>query len=246
MTQTINPSSDDASASKQEGPAETQQAPHANDPVPIKVWDLPIRIFHWSLVITLCVSAYTGLTGGFTEMDIHMQSGMVALALVAFRIGWGVLGSHYARFTQFVRGPRAVLQSIRAPVDAPGHSPLGALSIVALLVSLLVQISTGLFANDDIFTEGPLASWVTYETSRQLTAIHETNIWILGGLIALHLSAISYYELRRGKRLILAMVTGRQPGEAGSPEAGDTMGKRLFGLALFGVTSAGVYWLTTL
>ena len=86
-----------------------------------------------------------------------------------------------ARFTQFVRGPRAVLQSIREPVHAPGHSPLGALSIIALLVSLLVQISTGLFANDDIFTEGPLAHWVTYETSRQLTAIHETNIWILGG-----------------------------------------------------------------
>ena len=109
-----------------------------------------------------------------------------------------------------------------------------------------MQISTGLFANDDIFTEGPLAHWVTYETSRQLTAIHETNIWILGGLIALHLSAISYYELRRGKRLILAMVSGRQPAEAGSPEADDTMGKRFFGLALFGVTSAGVYWLTTL
>ena len=164
MTHAINPSSDDASASKQEEPAEAQQAPHANDPVPIKVWDLPIRVFHWSLVITLCVSAYTA-SRAVSEMDIHMQSGMVALALVAFRIGWGVLGSHYARFTQFVRGPRYCLQSIRAPVDAPGHSPLGALSIIALLVSLLVQISTGLFANDDIFTEGPLASWVTYETS---------------------------------------------------------------------------------
>ena len=246
MNKAINPSSDDESASRQEERAETQRAPCTNDSTSIKVWDLPIRVFHWGLVITLCVSAYTGLKGGFTEMDFHMQSGMVALALVAFRIGWGVLGSHYARFTQFVRGPRAVLQSIRAPVDAPGHSPLGALSIIALLVSLLVQISTGLFANDDIFTEGPLASWVTYETSRQLTAIHETNIWILGGLIALHLSAISYYELRRGKRLILAMVSGRQPAEAGSPEADDTVGKRLLGLALFGVTSAGVYWLTTL
>ena len=125
MTHAINPSSDDASAPRQEEPAEAQQTPHTNDTVPIKVWDLPIRVFHWGLVITLCVSAYTGLTGGFTEMDIHMQSGMVALALVAFRIGWGVLGSHYARFTQFVRGPRAVLQSIREPVHAPGHSPLG-------------------------------------------------------------------------------------------------------------------------
>ena len=133
MTHAINPSSDDASAPRQEEPAEAQQTPHTNDTVPIKVWDLPIRVFHWGLVITLCVSAYTGLTGGFMEMDIHMQSGMVALALVAFRIGWGVLGSHYARFTQFVRGPRAVLQSIREPVHAPGHSPLGALSIICLL-----------------------------------------------------------------------------------------------------------------
>ena len=104
MTKAINPSSDDASDPKQEGPAEAQRAARANYRVPIKVWDLPIRVFHWSLAITLCVSAYTGLTGGFTEMDIHMQSGMVALALVAFRIGWGVLGSHYARFTQLVRG----------------------------------------------------------------------------------------------------------------------------------------------
>ena len=89
MTHAINPSSDDASAPRQEEPAEAQQTPHTNDTVPIKVWDLPIRVFHWGLVITLCVSAYTGLTGGFMEMDIHMQSGMVALALVAFRIGWG-------------------------------------------------------------------------------------------------------------------------------------------------------------
>ena len=117
------------------------------------------------LVITLCVSAYTGLTGGFTEMDIHMQSGMVALALVAFRIGWGVLGSHYTLYP-VCRG-RALFCNQYARLSMHLATRLGALSIIALLVSLLVQISTGLFANDDIF-EGPLASWsLMYPASSQ-------------------------------------------------------------------------------
>ena len=213
--------------------------------MPIKVWDLPIRVFHWSLVITLCVSAYTGLTGGFTEMDIHMQSGMVALALVAFRIGWGVLGSHYARFTQFVRGPRAVLQSIRAPVDAPGH-PLGALSIIALLVSLLVQISTGLFANDDIFTEGPLALGSLMRRPASSQQFTRPIFGFLAGSSHCISARSVTTNLDEANALSSPWCQVANLAEAGSPEADDTMGKRLFGLALFGVTSAGVYWLTTL
>ena len=175
-----------------------------------------------------------------------MQSGMVALALVAFRIGWGCwVVTMHALPNLF--GARALFCNQYASLSMhPGHSPLGALSIIALLVSLLVQISTGLFANDDIFTEGPLALGSLMRrpaSSQQFTRP-------IFGFLAGSSHCISARSVTtnsdEANALSSPCVSGRQPAEAGSPEADDTMGKRFFGLALFGVTSAGVYWLTTL
>lgn len=178
----------------------------------IRVWDLPTRLFHWCLTIAVAISFYTGLTGNY--IDYHMLSGYSILGLVLFRIGWGFLGSKYSRFTQFVRGPRSLIRYLgftRHTADAayPGHNPLGALSIVAMLVLLLAQAGTGLFANDDIMLEGPLAHLVSYDTSRSITAVHKLGKWAIGGLIVMHIAAITFYLIRR-KNLILPMITGNK------------------------------------
>lgn len=208
------------------------------------VWDLPTRLFHWSLVILLGISFYTGFTGGFVEMDYHMYSGYAILALVLFRILWGFVGSEHSRFARFLRGRAGIaayLRSLRSGSEPHiGHNPLGALSVMAMLIALLVQVGTGLFANDDILLEGPLAHLVTYETSRQLTAIHETNRWIVVGLIALHLLAVTYYQVARKHNIIQPMITGWMTVVRDVPAARNNW--LLAGL-LLGLTSGFVYYL---
>ena len=174
-------------------------------------------------------------------MDIHMTSGGVALSLIGFRLLWGFWGGHYARFWTFWPSPSALKNYFKADQPVPGHSPLAGLSIFALLICVAIQAGTGLFANDDIFTEGPLAHWVSYETSRRLTAIHETNWWILSSLIGLHLGAIAIYELKKGRRLIMAMITGDQWHlEIGVP-ADDSWRRRMLALTLLVISSGCVY-----
>lgn len=208
------------------------------------VWDLPTRLFHWSLVILLGISFYTGLTGGFVEMDFHMYAGYAILALVLFRIIWGFIGSEHSRFIRFVRGPTGIaayLRSLRTGSEPHiGHNPLGALSVIAMLIALLVQVCTGLFANDDILLEGPLAHLVTYETSRQLTAIHESNRWIVAGLIGLHLLAVIYYQIVRKHNIIQPMITGWMTVARDIPAARNNW---LLAGVLLGLTSGFVYYL---
>lgn len=170
-------------------------------------------MFHWTLVIAVLVSTYTGLTGGFVEMDIHMMSGYVILGLMLFRLGWGVFGHHYSRFSEFVKGPSSIWRYIgklirNENMEEPGHNPLGALSIVVMLVLFLAQASTGLFANDDIMTEGPLTHLVSYDVSRTLTAYHKLNFWLILGMVCLHLCAVAFYMLIRKQSMIKPMITG--------------------------------------
>lgn len=174
------------------------------------VWGLPIRLFHWSLVILLCVSFYTGEFGDFDSIDIHMWAGYGLLTLLMFRLGFGFLAQGYARFSQFVRGPRATLDYLKAPTETAGHNPMGALGIVVMLISLTLQVGTGLFATDDIFVEGPLNHLVSSSTAGLLTSIHAINKWVLLGLIATHLLAILVHEWRLGHRLVLPMITGKK------------------------------------
>lgn len=184
----------------------------------VRIWDIPTRLFHWSLVGLLGVSCYTGLTGGFYEMDWHMKSGYGILTLVLFRILWGVIGTRYAQFREFLPGPSQIkghlVTALKKPYQRAGHNPLGALNIFVILIILLVQAVTGLFANDDIFTEGPLAGKVSYETSRWLTGIHEINIWILAGLVTMHLLAIALHQFHFRENLVKAMLTGKKKATA--------------------------------
>jgi cytochrome b len=177
------------------------------------VWDWPLRAFHWTLVACVAGSWATHYAG-IEWFEWHRRFGQAALVLVLFRIAWGFVGPHHSRFAAFVRGPRAVVAYMRGGSVAArnaGHSPLGALSVVAFLVSLLVQASTGMFANDEIANAGAFYGWVSTATSDLLTTVHAVNSNVLLGLIGLHGLAIAWHEIR-GHRLVHAMITGRKSG----------------------------------
>jgi len=180
--------------------------------VTIKVWDAPVRLFHWLLLALVTLSVSTGYLGG-NLMRWHIWSGCAILGLLIFRLLWGFAGSGTARFAGFVRGPRAALGYARGllsrrPSHTPGHNPLGGWMVVLLLASALLQAVTGLFSNDDIATEGPLYDKVSKATSDAITAVHTTNAVVLLALIGLHVAAVLFYLLYKRENLVLPMFTG--------------------------------------
>ena len=215
----------------------------------IRIWDIPTRLFHWTLVILIGISFYTGLTGGFVEMDYHMISGYCILSLVLFRILWGLFGGYYARFATFVKGPGTIIRYLQnlstKNSPYPGHNPLGALSIIFILLVLLAQTVTGMFANDDIMLEGPLVHLVSYDTSRMLTGIHKTNKWIVGALVVLHLLAILFYQFYKKDRLIIPMITGRKLLAEAVTRDTSLIRELLLGSIALAVSASTVYVLIT-
>jgi cytochrome b len=220
-------------------------SPGADQAASSRIWDLPTRLFHWTLATLVVCSVVTAKVGGLW-LDWHMRSGYAILALVVFRILWGFAGSHYARFSTFVRAPHVVLHYLQGRHEhVAGHSPLGALSVLALLAVLLVQASTGLFANDGSFTEGPLARLVSGATSDRLSTVHRYGEWALYALVGLHLAAIAYYSVVRRHRLVGPMVTGLRPGSV-TISAEDGLQLRLRALLLAALSAGLVGTLVTL
>lgn len=184
----------------------------------IKLWDLPTRVFHWSLVICVACAFATGWIGG-NAMPWHGRFGITICGLLAFRIVWGFAGSTYARFLQFVRGPGAILAYLRGEWRGVGHNPLGALSVLGMLAVLGFQVGTGLFANDDIAFNGPLYNLVTKELSDRVAGLHRLDSWLVLLLVTLHLSAIMFYAHVKKDNLIRPMLTGRRDCELEVPDA---------------------------
>lgn len=210
----------------------------------IRVWDLPTRLFHWTLALLAVFSVVTVKLGGLW-MDWHMRSGYAILTLVLFRILWGFAGSRYARFSDFLRPPSAIVGYLRGTVEhGVGHSPLGALSVVALLGLFLLQASTGLFANDGNFTEGPLAKFVSGATGELLSTVHRYGEWALYTLVALHIGAIAYYTSLRKVPLVRPMITGDRV-DISAPPADDGPLVRLRALVLAALCAGAVAWLVT-
>ncbi len=179
----------------------------------IKVWDLLTRLFHWTLVALMIAQWLTAEND--STMGYHIWGGYAVLTLVLFRLIWGFVGSDTVRFHDFVRGPGAALEYVKALLrgETPlylGHNPMGGWSIVAMLGLLLIQAGTGLFANDDITTEGPLYAWVSKGTSDWLTTIHKFNFNLLLLVIAVHISAVLFYLLVKRENLIHPMLSGRK------------------------------------
>ena len=194
---------------------EPDASPPNNDrPAQIPVWDLPTRLFHWLLVVLVAVSFTTGVVGG-NAMTYHEYSGFAILVLLVFRIVWGFVGSRASRFSDFVKGPAAVwryaVTLFRGDSErCLGHNPMGGWSVLALLLALLIQVVTGLFANDDIITEGPLYMWVSKPVSDWLTRVHRINRFLVVALVATHLSAVLFYLWGKGENLIKPMITGKK------------------------------------
>jgi cytochrome b len=210
----------------------------------ILVWDIPTRLFHWLLVVFVTISFVTGHIGG-NAMQIHEWSGFVILSLLLFRLMWGFWGSRQSRFVTFVRGPAAVLRYAKALARSEklrylGHNPLGGWSILAMLITLLTQAVTGLFATDDIFTQGPLYPLVSDATSHLLTRIHRLNQNIILVLIVIHLLAIVFYLFVKRDNLIKPMIVGTKEWYEG---AQPSTANHLMAAAIAGLAALAVYLL---
>jgi cytochrome b len=193
-------------------------------PIRARLWDGPTRLTHWALVALIAFAWWSRKD----HLDWHRVSGYAVLGLLVFRLLWGVLGSSSARFSSFVKGPGAILTYLRTlprrgHADMPGHNPLGALSVVAILGALAAQVVTGLFAVDvDGIESGPLSDRVDFDTGRRFAAWHETSYTVLQGLIVLHLAAVVFYLIYKRADLVRPMITGKarfeqDPGLAFAP-----------------------------
>ncbi len=183
----------------------------------IRVWDLPVRLFHWALVVLMTVSYFTGRAGG-DWMKFHFWSGYAILTLVLFRICWGFVGSTTARFSDFIKGPSAAFAHLgellgRARLREAGHNPMGGAMVLVLLLAVLLQASAGLFAADtDMGTvSGPLAHLIADKWVDKATAFHHYWVKVLLVLVGLHVLAVIVYLVWKRQNLIRPMVTGRKP-----------------------------------
>ncbi len=205
-----------------------------------QIWDPGIRLFHWLLVLSLLAS-YGTAKWGWLDMEWHFRFGYLAIGLLIFRLIWGLIGGRYARFSDFVRGPRTILAYLRSGVSpSPGHNPLGALSVLALLAVVAAQAITGLFASDDIYLDGPFAAWTSLDTISRMTSLHRSNINLLMLLIVVHLLAIAVHVLWLRQRLIRPMISGHKPDLPASTADGRSSWWRL--LLAIGI-AAGMVWL---
>jgi cytochrome b len=178
----------------------------------LPIWDLPTRLFHWTLVGLIALSWWAA---EYHYDDVHIWSGVAVLSALIFRLLWGLFGSSTARFVNFVRGPEFVRAYLRGSWRGIGHTPLGALSVVFLLLLIAVQVGLGLFASDeDGLMMGPLAKLVSMDASDAAKDLHEALFNVLLAFIALHVAAILFYKLR-GKSLLKPMITGKGEVEPG-------------------------------
>jgi cytochrome b len=178
-----------------------------------RVWDLPVRVFHWSLAALVALSWASAQNG---YMKVHLWSGLSLLTLLLFRLAWGFVGSTTARFSDFVGGPARALAHLRGTLRGErqvhaGHNPAGGLMVMALLVVLLAQAGTGLFANDGLRFNGPLAAQISSGLSDRLSSLHGMVFNVILLLVWLHIVAVLFYRCVRGENLIAAMIGGRKP-----------------------------------
>ncbi len=188
---------------------------------PVKVWDLPTRVFHWSIVLLVFTS---WLTNKLNRMDLHFLSGYALMGLLIFRLIWGVLGSETSRFGSFLQSPGKAVRHlrhlfIREPDREIGHNAAGGWMVLGLLTLLVVQVGTGLCSNDDILVEGPLAKYVGKDMSDKIGTIHAINFQLIELAVLAHICAVLAYAVFKGQNLVRPMITGikRLPIAARSP-----------------------------
>jgi cytochrome b len=207
----------------------------------IRIWDLPLRLFHWLLVMAV-IGSFVSVKLGGNAMIWHGRFGYFVLTLIVFRLIWGFVGTYHARFVNFIRFPKAVLAYLKNPAETLGHSPLGAISVVVLLGLFLAQALAGLFASDDIAFDGPLAKYVSSSWVELLTSFHRLNEWVLLALVGVHIAAILYYKYTKRINLISAMITGDKEWADAAPLVQDDSKIRLKAMAILIAIALIVYY----
>ncbi len=180
----------------------------------VLVWDIPTRFFHWLLVASL-LAQYATAEWFENAIQWHFYIGYFTLFLVVFRVLWGFVGTHYARFNSFVTGPRDVANYVmtlfnKHSASSVGHNPLGGWFVIVMLVLVAVQAVSGLFMTDDIFLDGPYRQLADKETLALMNTLHHLAFDILLYVIALHIAAVIFYGVYKKQKLVPAMVHGKK------------------------------------
>ncbi|MBJ2160152.1 cytochrome b/b6 domain-containing protein [Variovorax sp. IB41] len=215
-----------------------------------RVWDLPTRLFHWALAVAVLGLIGTGLGG---IMEWHFRLGYTVLALLLFRLLWGFVGGRWSRFAAFIYAPGSVVNYLRGrahPDHLIGHTPLGALSVFAVLAILAFQVATGLMADDEISASGPLTSFVSGTVVSFATGWHKAQgKWIVITLVSLHVLAVLFYVLVKRHRLVRPMVSGDKLVSSANgqvAESRDDAASRGLALVLFALCAGVAYWVASL
>ncbi len=214
----------------------------------VRIWDLPTRLFHWALMLCVLGAVGTGLVGG-AVMVWHFRLGQAVLALLAFRLVWGLVGGRWSCFASLPLSPRSLLAYLRGRAGASlraGHSPLGALAVLGFLLVLAMQVATGLVSDDEIASLGPLSHLVSNATGSAATSYH--RVWgerLILSLVLLQLLAITWYSMR-GHKLVPAMIHGDKTLGEPMPASRDDGASRLVAALLFGLSVALSVWVFSL
>ncbi len=229
---------------------------------PTLIWDLPTRIFHWLLAFVVSLQFITGLLGG-DWLTWHAYLGYLSLTLILFRIFWGFFGGYWSLFKSFVPSVHQLFNFLKtfeysktsSPAESTvlqqttqfaGHNPLGAISVLVMLLSLALQVLSGMMSNDDIAFAGPLTAHISNDTVEWMTWYHsEVGFYLILFLITLHILAIVYYKVRKGEMLTVSMIHGHKKIEAPIRASDDSTKNRMLALALFLLSGLIVYWVLT-
>jgi cytochrome b len=215
----------------------------------VRVWDLPTRIFHWSLLVSI-VGLFITVNLGGDWMPWHFKFGYAVFTLLLFRMVWGVVGGRWSRFTSFVYAPSTIVAYFKGqgkPEHSVGHNPMGAASVFALLGVLALQVASGLFSDDDIAFQGPLAKFITNARVSTATWYHKevgSNLLIV--LIVLHVAAILFYVYKKKENLIRPMLHGDKHVAHDALPSRDDAASRAMAAVVLAVCAACVWWVVKL
>lgn len=215
------------------------------------IWDLPLRIFHWSFALTVLGAWYTSEQDG-ELVDLHMQFGYIALGLLTFRILWGVVGPKHARFSSFLPSPKQLVSYLKNSNNKneeqkiAGHNPLGALMVVLMITLISLQAISGLFINDDIFSSGPYYGSFSKEFEKIMSFIHHNTFNFMIAAIILHVGAIAFYWRVKKQNLVLPMITGKKHSQLVDKSDAIPNSKIVLACILALACAGFVYWLVVL
>ena len=215
----------------------------------LRIWDLPTRLFHWLLAASIIALVVTAKVGG-NAMEWHLRLGHVVLALLLFRVIWGFAGGYWSRFSTFIPSPARLvryLQGQGTAADKAGHNPLGALSVMAMLLILAGQVGTGLVSDDEIAFAGSLVRFVSGDTIAWATSWHKSwGQWLVYAMVGLHIAAIVGYSVFRREKLVPAMLHGDKPGlPQDLPASRDGWGAVLPAAFFAAACAVMAYWVWT-